>query len=838
MYVNPVCAYRFFLVAFALLWAVQLRAEGEERSLEDSTQWVDPVEYFELQDITTSDLQRDYDQGDIDFNKVLKAKGKKVYGLRLKPIAGAFIVDKFMSKMQPPGSTLDVPHQNLYGVKGHPIHEASFCVYMDESVSRSYSTTNTYKLTYKSGATEDISSTIQFDITNLRLVPTASGLGFSYAFKAKESGTITMTSKRGRVRKQSTSGTMKKDEGVDEKLGHFIYYQGARELLVILSAPHRAHSRASGEEKAMASRPWNRVYFIVEEILVESEGGAFLSEEDRQAFVEYLNDLTTWLSGEGDPLGLGEHTDAKTSAVINTIGMVAAILLGNGLAGILGGGAGGFTSALTGGIASSMPPPPAPGSAPSSPDMPDVRRPEEEEGEQPQAGPPSPPEPGHEFFDKYARTDADGDICVKDPVTGNETLYVNNGDGTYRNLTTGQDWTPAELNERLRYRDENSGVLKQDADQAARNAAEQHAQWEQESQTLSQDGQDYLKWKHEQEAAERKREQVVKLAEKYGVSPDERIVRNTIRHEQELNQIDSELNKEESDILESKEKYLETVDKTCEIGVNVMSNFVPGGNHVKDVYTFAKSTLVATSEAIADGKSAGAAVGHVMVGITDGALGVIQNRAGDLAGKGPNALGKEYGITILTENLKEGMKELYKTGDFSKAGTAMINATGKKTADFGFGKALGYGMGKLKDAAGQGKLGEGTSKMIDKWFNQKHSFHAGQRAEVYKIGHESVKTGDFKWGVSKGAGFSKFYSGTVDFGKVTEGVINEGMNQTGMHDWAGRMATGVTGKVSEIAGEVAYDVSDSAHDVARIAGEFAQKVTQFSDMAANYKKEL
>lgn len=630
MYVNPVCAYRFFLVAFALLWAVQLRAEGEERSLEDSTQWVDPVEYFELQDITTSDLQRDYDQGDIDFNKVLKAKGKKVYGLRLKPIAGAFIVDKFMSKMQPPGSTLDVPHQNLYGVKGHPIHEASFCVYMDESVSRSYSTTNTYKLTYKSGATEDISSTIQFDITNLRLVPTASGLGFSYAFKAKESGTITMTSKRGRVRKQSTSGTMKKDEGVDEKLGHFIYYQGARELLVILSAPHRAHSRASAEEKAMASRPWNRVYFIVEEILVESEGGAFLSEEDRQAFVEYLNDLTTWLSGEGDPLGLGEHTDAKTSAVINTIGTVAAILLGNGLAGILGGGAGGFTSALTGGIASSMPPPPAPGSAPSSPDLPDVRRPEEEEGEQPQAGPPSPPEPGHEFFDKYARTDADGDICVKDPVTGNETLYVNNGDGTYRNLTTGQDWTPAELNERLRYRDENSGVLKQDADQAARNAAEQHAQWEKESKQLSKDGENYLKWKHAQEEAERKQAKLNKLGLKYHVAdPTEENITKAIEEEKQRAK-DQLLWAMKRDVkLSAIITGLEVVDKGAETFVYAAGNALgPGmGAKIRDLYTMGKAVGVAGMEAVID-KDKG--FDHVFRGAVKGGVGILQHHAGGL----------------------------------------------------------------------------------------------------------------------------------------------------------------------------------------------------------------
>ena len=890
--------------------ALAARADGEERN-EQGTKWVDPVEFYHLQDVHRSDYQRSYDQGDIDFNKEIAAKGVKVYGLRLKPIAAAVWVEKLAHHtwLCDEGYGSSIGYQDLYGIRGVPLHEASFCVYMDEGVSRTYSFT--YDLQgEKEHSHRSEKASNSMSINGLRLITSGEGLGFSYTLSGKAVHQVHKTYKDDRSPEDDTDnfGVSYTSNG-NSRYGHFIYFTGARDLLVMLSAPD---AQGHGYDK-WVSYPWPRVYYIVEEILVESKAAAIeeaaitgedpapedmqdvpeLSQESKQELKDYMQDLVDWLDNAGDYLGLGEHSDEKESAVINTIATIISMFLGTGLAGVLGGGTGAsIASGLTNSIISGTgvpAPPPAPGSAPSSPDLPNLRRPEDEDGDlhmkdpvtgketiytdngdgtyrnlttgqdwtpaelnerlryrdknsgvlkqdADQAAPPAPPESSLDFFDKYVRTDEDGDLHMKDPVTGKETIYTDNGDGTYRNLTTGQDWTPAELNERLRYRDENSGVLKQDADQAARNAAEQHAQWEKESQTLSQDGQDYLKWKHEQEAAERKQEQVKKLAEKYGVSPDERIVRNTIRHEQELNQIDSELNKEESDILESKEKYLETVDKTCEIGVNVMSNFVPGGNHVKDVYTFAKSTLVATSEAIADGKSAGAAVGHVMVGITDGALGVIQNRAGDLAGKGPNALGKEYGITILTENLKEGMKELYKTGDFSKAGTAMINATGKKTADFGFGKALGYGMGKLKDAAGQGKLGEGTSKMIDKWFNQKHSFHAGQRAEVYRIGHESIKTGDFKWGVSKGAGFSKFYSGTVDFGKVTEGVINEGMNQTGMHDWAGRMATGVTGKVSEIAGEVAYDVSDSAHDVARIAGEFAQKVTQLSDMAANYRK--
>ena len=102
-------------------------------------------------------------------------------------------------------------------------------------------------------------------------------------------------------------------------------------------------------------------------------------------------------------------------------------------------------------------------------------------------------------------------------------------------------------------------------------------------------------------------------------------------------------------------KTLETIDKTCEIGVNVLSGVVPGGSAVKDAYTFAKATLVAASEAVNEGKSLREGVSHVLVGAGNGALGVIQNQAGDLAGNGKYAWVKELGINILTEDLKEGM---------------------------------------------------------------------------------------------------------------------------------------------------------------------------------------
>ena len=87
---NPLRVALAMSLAFS---ALQARADGEQ--IEGGSTWVDPVEFFKLQDIDYTDCRRDYDQGDIDFNNVLLKSGVKVYGLRLKPLCIAGHVEEF-----------------------------------------------------------------------------------------------------------------------------------------------------------------------------------------------------------------------------------------------------------------------------------------------------------------------------------------------------------------------------------------------------------------------------------------------------------------------------------------------------------------------------------------------------------------------------------------------------------------------------------------------------------------------------------------------------------------------------------------------------------------------
>ena len=339
---------------------------------------------------------------------------------------------------------------------------------------------------------------------------------------------------------------------------------------------------------------------------------------------------------------------------------------------------------------------------------------------------------------------------------------------------------------------------------------------------------EFRDWKAAQEAAEKKQERIEELAKKYGVPPTEESIKRAIRLEQSIESAFADENRKLGDAFEKWENSMKVVDKTCEIGVNVMATCVPGGEAVKDAYTFAKATLVAASEAVAEGKSLGEGLAHVAVGVGNGVLGVVQNQAGNLTEVKSYALLKEYGITVGTEGLKDGITAYCKRdGDFSKAYSATLNAIGKKSAEFGISKGIGAVFGFVKDSAKQ-TLNPGsatidtdtgfrfsnpnTAKTIDKWLNKTHSTYAGHRADVFKV--KVSDAGKVSWG-GKGQGFSIFYSGKIDTGKLAEGVVNETLVQTGAYDPAGELASGL------------------GNDVVN----FAQDVANFSNMAADFRKK-
>lgn len=592
-----------------------------------------------------------------------------------------------------------------------------------------------------------------------------------------------------------------------------------------------------------------------------------------------------------------DHAGVVGTVAVTAIGTIASVALGTTIGaavgaaagGAIGGSVGGAVGGAAGAVAGTVPPPPppSPGTPPSSPDFPNLPDspdypeeperpdspeypedpdnpgtepdPEDEKTEGPDDPVPPTDDPGKftptnypDYCDQFIRQQADGDVVMKSPATGQDVHYYSNGDGTWF-TDSGTTYTKGDIEERLRFEAENAGYVRQNAETAERNVAEQRAQWEEQNardleRGYSDEMKEFRDWVAEQERAEQKQEKIKELAEKYQVEATEKAVKDAIKWDQLMNEMDSRTYRLEGDAWEEKEKYLEKVDKTAEIGVNVLANVAPGGSHVKNAYTFAKSTLVGVSEAVADGKSGFEAVRHVSVRMGEGALGVIQNEAGNITEKYGGSWKMEYGINIATEGVKSGMKEYNDSGgDTFKAIKAGLSGIGSKTVEFGVSKGISAGFETLKegskdyvDYAKKGLVpdddaGYKVMSKLNDFLNGDIKLKAGAKGTVYNV---NVIPGDAKGG--------KMVYSILD-GKNVKDAANASLTITKTHSYTILNATINKGTlaetiVGETLGQVKYGEGDDAKNIFELTGgqygesvaDFGNEISKLSDTAARY----
>ena len=841
----------FTLLAVAL--CLPAHADGEKREV-DGAKWVKPVEFLEMGGKKgKTSLENAFWGGFllyVNIDSLTKAKGVQVIGMKLKPRYAAGHMHSMLGALH---AKFEVEDQF-----GNPISGESFCVYRDDKgINRNYSVD--YDFVWSAGfdgfspkGKMEIHSSLA--LKDLRMVQTGKGIGFHYAMDCHYTADGEMKELENVIRgewkstPQHKESTSSKAAGVVDSLAFFSFDKDGQYVKLILMGNESIEEYFGGNNRYAACK-WMvlpHVCFEVEEILIGDPDA--LSGEERIIQTQYLSDLLKWLNGEGDPLDLGEHTDATTSAVINMVGMLLALLLG---------GIGGMSGM---GIVPLSPPPPVPQVPselpPPPPPSPVSQVPSE------LLPPPPPPDPNafrpedYPYGDQFLSQQPNGDIVMKSPATGKDVHYYSNGDGTWFS-DSGMTYHQNDIAERLRYEAENAGVLKQDAETAARNVAEQRAQWDAQNQRdlergYSDEMKGYRDWKAEQERAEQKQAELERLAEKYHVAADEKAVRSAIKWEKLMNEIDRRTYMAEADAWGEKEKYLDKVDKAAEIGVNVLSSVTPGGSQIKNAYTFAKSTLVGVSEAVAKGKSGLEAARHVAVRMGEGALGVIQNEAGNLSGSWKG----EYGITVGTEFLKSGMKEYNDSGgDLGKALKAGLSGVGSSTVSFGISKGVSIGFKTLKEGskdyveyAKKGLVPEGDASYkimskLDKFLNGetalKGDLKIGKKVTSYDY---DLKTGNakdakevfsiFKMGNVKDAANASFSK--VGTSKGFAISINESISN-------GDLAEAV---VNETLSQVKFGEGDDAKNIFELTGgqygedvyNFGKEIAQLSQTAAKYAK--
>lgn len=421
--------------------------------------------------------------------------------------------------------------------------------------------------------------------------------------------------------------------------------------------------------------------FTVDEVLLDGTDTP-LTETERQSLIDQLDKLEEWLMGKGDPLGLGEHTDATESSVIEVIGIIGTVLLGNGIAAATGGGTGGLAGAMgspTGGSGGSSP-------SPATPETPDMNATEPKKNEEDESTGETPPDPNEgptppDYIKDYMHQNDDGTMSMTDPITGKKLTYYPTADGKWES-EMGTVYDNAGLQENIRYRVDNAETLSYVAKQAEKNVAEQHAKWESDAKAgYSQTAQEYKAWKEAQEAKLQKEEYLDKLASNYGYPPDDKHLKESIKWEQTMAQMDANIANSEAEAYGQSLERLEKIDKGAEVIVNVMGETVPGGRVVKNVYTFAKATAVAATEAHVYNMDTEEAVKHIGKGVASGAIGVIQNQAGELTSN-PLAEGV---MVVGGESIRAGLDAIAKGENVTDA---MTSAAAKKAAFFVTGKAV------------------------------------------------------------------------------------------------------------------------------------------------------
>lgn len=728
--------------------------------------WVDPVEYFKLKGKgrLAGDQLSDY---------MWETKERHIVGMKCTTCNFTPEGDS------PEKADLPITQQTYYLYVDQPTGVAAVSDWAH--VANQHGTTGTGKgAIWKIGASD---LTFSFDEKSNH-----------YSFFYYPEGSMSDTDDQGEVLDKRDIGMFYSDQG-----GLIIYF---------LNVYYHNTDWDEGPNGELVDIKGEDSYYLqltVDEVLLDGTDTP-LTESERIALVDRMNDLVTWLRGEGDPLGLGEHTGPMETAVIESIGTIGSLLLANGLASVAGGtgasGVGGLLGNVGGGGGTPSP-------MPNIPDTPNFEAPDpkgkKDDEETPEDGPSEEPpvDDGKfhstnypELCDKYIRQNEDGTLTMNDPITGKPLTYYPTGQGEWES-EMGTKYNRESLEENLRYRYENSDVLKQDADLAAKNVAEQHAKWQSDAERDLKRGytdkmQEYRDWKEqyikEEAAKQLKDDYLNRLADKYQVKPDEKVLRHAIETEQKIAEWEHDDHMDWDRELADKEAYVNKIDKGAELAVNVMGECVPGGRVVKNAYTFAKSVGVGFSEGCTKGDGIGDVLKSTAYGAVDGALGVMQNQAGEITG----STLVEGTIVVGGESARAGLKAISEGKSPEEINQAMADAAGKKLGYYVTGKAVSGGLGLMGKGGSGGDGGftnTGTAGTVEKYFG--------------------------KNGMS--GNWSNLDDGMHNVVNVTEGIAS------------GVQETGATFGAYDGMGEIA---KANEHDV----NEFVKDVTEFSNRASQYRR--
>lgn len=303
-----------------------------------------------------------------------------------------------------------------------------------------------------------------------------------------------------------------------------------------------------------------------------------------------------------------------------------------------------------------------------------------------------------EDLGRYIRRDPDGDLMVRDPVTGKETLYIKQEDGSYRNTVSDQNYTVGEIKNMVSHVEENKGYYSDISKKQQEAVADQHEHASDFSETSVKLA-EQIRQQAEQDAKE---DAIYKIGYKHGVyNGDEDAIRERLEHKQAVEEsINDDYHRVAANI-DTAVKVAEGTKKVADVAADVVGTVDKTGIF-KDVYSATTAAAGNAGEVMAGNMTAAEAVAKTAV---EASTEIIKNRA--------SSTGAKFAANILGDSAQDATSAMLEGKDLGEVTDAAIAGAGRGLLDSTVDYAISTGNKFAASSGGQSLTDAGETLASD-----------------------------------------------------------------------------------------------------------------------------
>ena len=303
-----------------------------------------------------------------------------------------------------------------------------------------------------------------------------------------------------------------------------------------------------------------------------------------------------------------------------------------------------------------------------------------------------------ENLGRYIRRDPDGDLYVKDPITGKETLYIRQEDGRYRNTVSEQDYTVGEINDMLSHVEDNKGYYSDISKKQQEAVAYQH----EHASDFSETSVKLAEQIRQQEEQDAKEDAIYKIGYKHGVyNGDEDAIRERLAQKQAVAESINEDYHRVAANIDTAVKVAEGAKKVADVAADVVATADKTGIF-KDVYSATTAAAGNAGEVMAGNMTAAEAVAKTAV---EASTEIIKNRA--------QSTGAKFAANILGDSAQDATSAMLEGKDLGEVTDAAIAGAGRGLLDSTVDYAISTGNKFAASSGGQSLTDAGEALASD-----------------------------------------------------------------------------------------------------------------------------